>query len=108
MPKSPAFARIKKEIIAIVEAVQTGNVTTYKAIGASLAVQPRHVAYILTTLNETESEQVPWQRVTGDGGKITAPKLYDEQLARLRSDGVDCENGVVVNFDERFIAPENL
>jgi methylated-DNA-protein-cysteine methyltransferase related protein len=108
MPKSPAFARIKKEILAIVEAIPAGRISTYKAIGDALQVQPRHVAYILTTLSEIESEQLPWQRVVADGGKISAPKLFDEQVARLQTEGVRCEQGQVAEFEVLFIAPAEL
>lgn len=108
MPKSPAFARIKKEVLAIVEVIPAGRLCTYQAIGASLQVQPRHVAYILTTLKEDEGENVPWHRVVAAGGKISAPKLFDEQVARLQTEGVQCAAGLVVEFDDLFVAPTAL
>ncbi len=108
MAKSAAFARIKKEVLALVEAIPSGKVSTYKAIGESLDVMPRHVAYILTTLLEVESEQLPWHRVVGDGGKITAPKLFDEQVLRLNSENVICEKSCVLDFERYFVLPEKL
>jgi methylated-DNA-protein-cysteine methyltransferase related protein len=108
MAKSAAFARIKKEILVIVEAIPSGKVSTYKAIGESLDVMPRHVAYILTTLGEDESGQIPWHRVVSDGGQITAPKLFDEQILRLNAEAITCENGKIVNFEKHFVLPENL
>ncbi len=108
MAKSAAFARIKKEILAIVEAIPNGKVTTYKAIGEALEVMPRHVAYILTTLAEDESEQIPWHRVVSDGGKITSPTLFDEQILLLNAENILCENGKILNFENHFVPPENL
>ncbi len=108
MAKSAAFARIKKEVLAIVEAIPSGKVSTYKAIGESLDVMPRHVAYILTTLSEVESEQYPWHRVVSDGGKITAPKLFDEQILRLNSENILCKNGKISDFENHFVSPNYL
>lgn len=108
MAKSAAFARIKKEILAIVEAIPSGKVSTYKAGGESLEVMPRHITYILTTLSEDESEQIPWHRVVSDGGKITAPKLFDEQVSRLNVEEIICENGKILDFERYFVSPNNL
>ncbi len=108
MAKSAAFARIKKEMLAIVEVIPSGKVTTYKAISETLAVMPRHVAYILTTLGEEESERIPWHRVVSDGGKITAPKLFDEQVSRLNVEEIICENGKILDFERYFVSPNNL
>ncbi len=105
MAKSAAFARIKKEVLALVEAIPCGKISTYKAIGESLDVMPRHVAYILTTLSGVESEQIPYHRVVSDGGKITAPKLFEEQVLRLKTENILCENGKVLHFENRFISP---
>jgi methylated-DNA-protein-cysteine methyltransferase related protein len=108
MAKSKAFARIKKEILAITEAIPSGKISTYKAIGDSLQVMPRHVAYILATLDEEESEKIPWHRVTADNGKITAPKLAEEQMLRLNSENISCENGTISNFADFFVSPNDL
>jgi methylated-DNA-protein-cysteine methyltransferase related protein len=108
MAKSAAFARIKKEVLSIVEAIPSGKVSTYKAIGESLDVMPRHVAYILTTLGEDESEQIPWHRVVSEGGKITAPKLLDEQILRLSVENLICKNGKITDFENSFVSPNNL
>ncbi len=108
MAKSAAFARIKKEVLALVEAIPSGKVSTYKAISESLDVMPRHVAYILTTLSEVESEQIPYHRVVGNGGKITAPKLFDEQISRLNAEEIICEKGKVTNFEKYFVLPNDL
>ena len=107
MPKSAAFARIKNEILSIVEAIPPGRVTTYKAVGVALKVMPRHVSYILVTLNETDSE-LPWHRVVGDGGKITAHKLAQEQTRLLEFEGIICHAGTINDFTTIFISPDDL
>ncbi len=107
MPKSAAFARIKNEILSIVEALPPGRVTTYKAVGVALKVMPRHVSYILVTLNEAESE-IPWHRVVGDGGQITTHKLVEEQTRMLEREGIICHAGTIKDFTTIFISPDDL
>ncbi len=70
MPKSPAFIRIKAAVLAVIEAVPPGRVTSFRAIGVHLDVMPRHVAYILSQLTDTEKEDIPWHRVVNDQGKL--------------------------------------
>lgn len=108
MAKSAAFARIKGEVLAIAAAIPRGRITTYKAIGETLEVMPRHVAYILTTLKAEEADGIPWHRVTGDGGKITAPKLFEEQKRLLGMEGISASDSVLPDFDKIFISPKQL
>ncbi len=70
MPPSPFFARIKSDVLAIVRAVPAGKVTTYASIGEHLDVMPRHVAYILSSLDPLEKIQCPWHRVVGANGAL--------------------------------------
>jgi methylated-DNA-protein-cysteine methyltransferase related protein len=54
MPKSPAFIRIKADVLKIVTAIPLSRVTTFRSIGEHFDVMPRHVAYILTMLSPEE------------------------------------------------------
>ena len=71
MAKSPAFARIKSDVMAIVAALPQGRVASAADIGRQIDVPARHVAYILTTLDEGERAVSPWWRVVADGGAIS-------------------------------------
>lgn len=71
---SPFYARIKRDVLAIVAAVPEGALVTFKDVGAHLDVVPRHVAYILATLDPLEASTVPWFRVVPDNGSLTKPK----------------------------------
>ena len=104
MAGSQAFARIKKEIFDIVSRVPSGWVTTNGDIGRALSVQPRHVAYILTTLDDLDRETIPWWRVVAEGGAVGRHKRRDAQLLALRNDGVPLSGvGVVQDFSARRI-----
>lgn len=72
MAQSEAFARIKSQILAMTGSIPFGKVATYKSIGDHIEVMSRHVAYILTMLDEDEKETVPWYRVVGEKGEVKA------------------------------------
>jgi methylated-DNA-protein-cysteine methyltransferase-like protein len=105
MSKSPAFARIKRDVVSITCSIPRGRVTTYGAIGAALDVMARHVAYILATLDDSERSQIPWHRVVGDRGLIraTTTRPVAQQIAVLQAEGVQVSaRNVVADFDNLF------
>ncbi len=91
MPKSPAFIRIKRDVLTIMAAVPPGRVVTYVDVGRHLDIAPRHVAYILSTLDPLEKAGLPWHRaVAGDGG-LGVPKHDGDgrsQAELLEEEGV--------------------
>jgi methylated-DNA-protein-cysteine methyltransferase related protein len=104
MAGSVAYARIKKDVVAIVMTIPAGRLATLGAIGLHLAVFPRHVAYVLATLNDLERETVPWWRVVADGGAIGRHQRRDDQMSRLKSEGCAvAPAGIVQDFAERAI-----
>lgn len=91
MASSPFYARIKADVLAIVASIPRGKVCTYSSIGEHLDVVPRHVAYILLTLEPLEKVQYPWHRVVGnDGnlGKIKTSETGESQSSLLGLDGI--------------------
>jgi methylated-DNA-protein-cysteine methyltransferase related protein len=77
MAGSPFYTRIKGDVLAIVSAIPKGKVCTFSSIGEHLDVVPRHVAYILSTLEPLETLQYPWHRVVGNDGNLGKPKSAD-------------------------------
>ncbi len=105
MAGSDAYTRIKADVMAIAMRIPLGRVVTHKQIGAHLRVMPRHVAYILATLDDGDREGVPWWRVVADGGAVGRHLRRDEQMQRLRSDGVVLSPvGIVQDLAERWVA----
>jgi methylated-DNA-protein-cysteine methyltransferase-like protein len=105
MANSAAYARIKSELVSIVASIPAGYVSTHGAMGRHLAVYSRHVAYILATLDEMERETIPWWRVVADGGAIGRHQRRDDQMARLRQDGVPLSGvGIVQELAERRVS----
>ena len=106
MPKAGAFARVKARVVAVVAAIPEGRVTTYGAIGKRLGVTPRQVAFVMATLTDEESRELPWFRVVAAGGVISSFKaggVGRRQVARLREEGVEVTpRNKVVDFDAVF------
>ena len=88
MAGSPAFAHIKADVLAIIAALPRGKVTSPTVIGVRLGIMPRHIATILANLGDDERDRVPWHRVVADGGAIGRHRHRDDQIARLRADGL--------------------
>ena len=104
MAGSAAYARIKSDVMAIAVRIPPGRVATHKQIGVHLKVMPRHVAYILATLDDADRETVPWWRVVADGGAIGRHLRRDEQLQRLRAEGIVLSPvGIVQDLAECWI-----
>ena len=105
MAGSAQFARIKSDVLAITTKITLGRVATHKQIGQHLKVEPRHVAYILSTLDAAERTNVPWWRVVADGGAIGRHLHRDDQMAQLRAEGVVLSPvGIVQDLEVRKVA----
>jgi methylated-DNA-protein-cysteine methyltransferase related protein len=97
--------RIKADVLAIVRRIPAGRVATHGQIGRHLAVIPRHIATVLITLDAADRAATPWWRVVADGGAIGRHALRDDQMARLRVDGVVLSPvGIVQDLDVRRVA----
>lgn len=111
MPKSKAFALIKKDILKIVALIPKGRVTSFKTIGNYLSVMPRHVAYILSTLEDEKKTAMPWYRAVGDNGKLGKPKFHPDgrsQRELLESESIVCGKTAVKSFEDVFIPVQEL
>jgi methylated-DNA-protein-cysteine methyltransferase-like protein len=99
MPKSAAYARIRKDVLAIVAAIPRGRLLTHAAIGAHLDVMPRHVAYLLAMLEPQERANLPWHRVVGKDGALGRRGGVDgrSQAELLAAEGVVIETGRVAS-----------
>ncbi len=88
MTGSPSYAHIKADVLAVITTVPRGKVTSFTAIAKCVGILPRHVATIIAGLDASEIERVPWHRVVADGGAIGRHPRRDEQMRRLRADGL--------------------
>ncbi len=88
MPRGPFFARIKQDVLEILQSVPAGRLVTFKDVGAHLDVVPRHVAYVLAQLDPVEAGVIPWHRAVGETGAValTADSLGRSQRDLLASE----------------------
>ncbi|WP_094585572.1 MGMT family protein [Synechococcus sp. BO 8801] len=108
MAKSEAFARIKDQVLRIVAAIPESKITTYQSIGEHLAVMPRHVAYILSQLDDNTKLDVPWYRVVSADGSLGATKRDpngDTQAQLLQREGIDVVGHAVAPPLEAVVLP---
>ena len=99
---SESFARIRAQVLELTAQVPYGRVTTFHAIGAHIAVAPRHVAFLLVKLSEEEKSRLPWYRVVADGGLVPSSKTEQRQL--LAAEGAKFAQARIVDFARRFVA----
>lgn len=95
---APAAERRAAAIIAVVERIPRGCVTTYGSVAAraGLPRQARLVGKVLASL--PTGSGVPWQRVVAAGGRIAFPDgspSRARQVRLLRAEGVDATRGRV-------------
>jgi methylated-DNA-protein-cysteine methyltransferase related protein len=103
------LARLKPKVLAVVADIPEGRVATYGAIGRHLGATARHVAFVLATFTEEESESLPWFRVVAANGVVSSTKLGAvgrRQIARLRAEGVSVTlRNKVAEFDRVVWSP---
>jgi DNA transformation protein and related proteins len=103
MAGSPAFQRIERDVLRLCSSIPAGRVCTYADLGAVMDVPARHVAYIVSRLNEPARAHYPVHRLVGAGGKLPAkPATVATQLAL---EGVTIAKGAVVNLSAALFIP---
>lgn len=103
---SPFFARIKRDILAIVATVPEGKLVTFKDVGLHLDVMPRHVAYILAMLDPIEATTLQWFRAVPEDGTLLTPKAGPDgktQRELLASEGHQiAPDGRILNLGQKL------
>jgi len=104
--KSPAFARIRAEVIRLVALIPEGKFTTYGSIAVHMNVMARHVAFVMSRLTDEESKALPWHRVVSADARLSAKmdsELRDLQKSRLESEGMSIDpKGFIEDADAHF------
>ena len=90
---------LAQRMLDAVDQIPAGRVSTYGDIAARAGSPSARLAgFVLSQLSD---EHTPWHRVVRADG-TPAPHLADEQLARLRAEGVTAGNGRVSLARYRF------
>jgi methylated-DNA-protein-cysteine methyltransferase-like protein len=106
MAKSQAFARIRAEVLRLVELIPAGKFTTYGSIAVHMNVVARHVATVLSRLTDEESKALPWHRVVSADARISPnmdTKLAAKQKRLLKAEGLKIDReGFIQDADAHF------
>lgn len=112
MPNSPFFARIRAQVLQLTESIPEGKICTYQSMGEYLDVMPRHVAYILSQLEDHEKYVYPWHRVVSSDASLGTPKKNPDGMSQaelLRDEGLLVSaNKLSSSFEQVFVAAERL
>ena len=110
--ESPA-ERSRRLILAAVRAIPRGQVAGYGEV-ARRAGLPGRARLVARVLSAGDEPGLPWHRVLRSDGRVAFPEDssgYDEQVQRLRAEGVRVESGRVrgqraaATLDEMLWAP---
>ena len=94
---------LHRQILEVIALIPYGKVATYGQV-ARMAGLPKHARLVGRVLSRMDySSEVPWQRVINAQGRISLSRLddlgFNEQQARLLSEGVVIKNGKI-NFKD--------
>lgn len=106
MPASPAFARLRRDLLRLVDAIPTGRVATVADLAACIDVPDRHVAYLLSQLDAEAVRSHPWHRVVGRDGRWN--HRHDGGARRLQAEGVTLVDGHVPDWAARRVDPASF
>ena len=90
------------KVYELLKKIPKGKVTTYKEIADQLKTKAyRAVGQIIG--QNPNAPKVPCHRVVKSDGSISGYAFgVDKKIALLKSEGVETENGKVVNFEKKF------
>jgi len=103
----------RRRILAAVTAIPAGEVAGYGEV-ARRAGLPGRARLVARVLSAGDEPGLPWHRVLRSDGRIAFPQgsvAFDEQVRRLRAEGVTVESGRVrglraaASLDEILWAP---
>jgi DNA transformation protein and related proteins len=103
MANSPAFQRIERDTLALSSSIPRGKICTYELLGAAIDVPARHVAYIVSRLDDTQREKHHTHRLVGKAGKLPAKPINVNTL--LEAEGLQISAGAVLNWETVLYTP---
>jgi DNA transformation protein and related proteins len=84
---SPAFARIERDALRLAAQIPRGRVCTFAELGRVIDVPARHIAYIVSRLDEATRKAAPIHRLVGEAGALQK-RVAVEQASALQAEGI--------------------
>lgn len=104
MPEPKSNARLRADLVALLARIPRGYVAAIGDVSRHLSAYQPHVTQVLAHIDSTEEQPAPWWRVVADGGAVGRHPRREEQMARLREDGIIVSAaGIVQEMTERRV-----
>jgi DNA transformation protein and related proteins len=97
MSASPAFARIERDALRLTAQIPRGRVCTFAELGRAIDVPARHIAYIVSRLDDAARKATPVHRLVGEAGALQK-KVAAQQAVALEAEGVAVTKARVQDF----------
>jgi DNA transformation protein and related proteins len=98
MSASPAFARIERDTLRLAARIPRGRVCTFGELGRVIDVPARHIAYIVSRLDEAARSAAPVHRLVGETGALQK-NVVAAQTAMLQAERLQIEKACVKNLE---------
>jgi methylated-DNA-protein-cysteine methyltransferase-like protein len=88
---------INPDILSAIRRIPHGTVSSYGEV-AAMAGLPGRARLVAKILSSHEASDLPWHRVLRSSGQIAFPpgsSGFEEQVRRLREEGIDVKRGRV-------------
>lgn len=93
-----------QRLTILLDRIPRGRLASRRTVAHELATTEAHIVSLLHSLDPDQRSRHPWHRVVADGGAVGRHVRRDEQIARLRAEGVAvAPAGIVDGFRERRI-----
>jgi alkylated DNA nucleotide flippase Atl1 len=94
----------RRRLLAAIARIPFGRVAGIGTVAVTASLDRRWVGSLLLQLTPEERAAYPWHRVVQDGGAVGRHPWRDEQVARLRAEGVPVAPvGIVQELAERRV-----
>jgi methylated-DNA-protein-cysteine methyltransferase related protein len=92
MPNMKLEPLFRTKVLALVQQIPHGKVSTYGALALMTGYpkRARHVGHLLRGISEATAQDIPWHRVINASGKLSTYKIGtgDLQKVLLESEGI--------------------
>ena len=97
--------RLLSDLAAALSHVPASRVVPVNVLALHLGLNRPAAVRLVSALSDAERQSLPWHRVVAEGGAIGRHALRDEQISRLRAEGVPVSPaGIIDEFRERAVS----
>ena len=92
----------EQKLQQILQQIPKGKITTYKEVAHAMGIKGYRFVGQLLNKNKYPNKYPCYKVVQSDGGIGGYAKGEKEKIKRLKADGIEVENGKIVDFEEKL------